>query len=80
MLRETLESNKEKELALQKEKKTLILSLDVYKRQEETVSEEKSHDTYKIYQLKSDDELWQYHFENLESLKAHDLKVRLSGT
>lgn len=27
MLRETLESNKEKELALQKEKKTLILSL-----------------------------------------------------
>lgn len=22
-----------------------------------------------------DDELWQYHFENLESLKAHDLKV-----
>ena len=42
---------------------------------EETVSEEKSHDTYQIYQLKSDDELWQYHFENLESLKAHDLKV-----
>ena len=42
---------------------------------EETVSEEKSQDTYKIYQLKSDDELWQYHFENLESLKAHDLKV-----
>ena len=41
----------------------------------ETVSEEKSQDTYKIYQLKSDDELWQYHFENLESLKAHDLKV-----
>ena len=27
MLRETLESNKEKELALQKEKKTLVLSL-----------------------------------------------------
>ena len=42
---------------------------------EKTVSEEKSNDTYKIYQLKSDDELWQYHFENLESLKAHDLKV-----
>lgn len=42
---------------------------------EETVSEEKSQDTYKIYQLKSDDELWQYHFESLESLKAHDLKV-----
>lgn len=42
---------------------------------EETVSKEKSQDTYKIYQLKSDDELWQYHFENLESLKAHDLKV-----
>ncbi len=42
---------------------------------EETVSEGKSQDTYKIYQLKSDDELWQYHFENLESLKAHDLKV-----
>ena len=42
---------------------------------EETASEEKSQDTYKIYQLKSDDELWQYHFENLESLKAHDLKV-----
>jgi len=41
----------------------------------ETVSEEKSQDTYKIYQLKSDDELWQYHFESLESLKAHDLKV-----
>ncbi len=41
----------------------------------ETVSEEKSQDTYKIYQLKSNDELWQYHFENLESLKAHDLKV-----
>lgn len=41
----------------------------------ESVSEEKSQDTYKIYQLKSDDELWQYHFENLESLKAHDLKV-----
>ncbi len=42
---------------------------------EEIVSEEKSKDTYKIYQLKSDDELWQYHFENLESLKDHDLKV-----
>ena len=42
---------------------------------EKTVSEEKSNDTYKIYQLKSDDELWQYHFESLESLKAHDLKV-----
>ncbi len=42
---------------------------------EENVSEEKSQDTYKIYQLKSDDELWQYHFESLESLKAHDLKV-----
>lgn len=42
---------------------------------EETVLEEKSQDTYKIYQLKSDDELWQYHFENLESLKAHNLKV-----
>ena len=42
---------------------------------EETVSEEKSQDTYRIYQLKSDDELWQYHFESLESLKAHDLKV-----
>jgi len=41
----------------------------------ENVSEGKSQDTYKIYQLKSDDELWQYHFENLESLKAHDLKV-----
>lgn len=41
----------------------------------EIVSEEKSQDTYKIYQLKSDDELWQYHFESLESLKAHDLKV-----
>lgn len=27
MLRETLENNKEKELALQKEKKTLVLSL-----------------------------------------------------
>ena len=42
---------------------------------EEIVSEEKSQDTYKIYQLKSDDELWQYHFENLESLKNHNLKV-----
>ena len=42
---------------------------------EEYVSERKSQDTYKIYQLKSDDELWQYHFESLESLKAHDLKV-----
>ena len=41
----------------------------------ETVSEKKSNDTYQIYQLKSDDELWQYHFENLESLKDHDLKV-----
>ena len=29
---------------------------------EENVSEEKSQDTYKIYQLKSDDELWQYNF------------------
>lgn len=37
--------------------------------------EEKSNNTYRIYQLKSDDELWQYHFENLESLKDHDLKV-----
>lgn len=42
---------------------------------EENVSEGKSQDTYKIYQLKSDDELWQYHFESLESLKVHDLKV-----
>lgn len=42
---------------------------------EEIVSEGKSQDTYKIYQLKSDDELWQYHFESLESLKDHDLKV-----
>ena len=42
---------------------------------EEAVLEEKTQDTYKIYQLKSDDELWQYHFENMESLKDHDLKV-----